>query len=99
MQSELKTRRRLLRLTYRRYLEADRAWTLALGEMTRWFPASARPYRASMGNPGSRIRQLYENRARAILQLQAARDKLEVAKRRLAERQRRSTARVVFLTC
>lgn len=99
MESELETRRRLLRVTYWRYIEADRAWTVALGEMKRWFPASARPYRASMGNPGSRIRQLYEDRARAILQLQAAREKLDVAKQRLADRRRQSTARVVFLAC
>jgi len=33
MHAELTTRRRVLLLTYRRYLEADRAWEMALEEV------------------------------------------------------------------
>ncbi len=97
MQSELKTRRRVLRLTYERYLEADRAWVLALTEMKRWFPTGARPYRAAIGDPGSQMRQLYDRRALALAKLEAARLKLDTAKRRLAERQRPAPVRIYLL--
>lgn len=86
MQAELATRRRMLAVTYRRYLEADRDLTLALRETRRWFPASSPPYRWTIGDPGSRVRRLYDRRERAVAQLVAARAKLETAKRRLAAR-------------
>ncbi len=98
MQSELMTRRRVLRLTYERYLEADRAWALALSDMKRWFPSGARPYRAAMGDPGSRMRQLYDQRARALAGLEAARVKLDSARKRLAERQRPAPVRILLIT-
>ena len=66
MHADLETRRRVLLLTYRRYLEADRAWNTALREMRTWFPTTRRPVSAIIGNPGSPIRRLYEQRARAM---------------------------------
>ena len=87
MQSELMTRRRVLHLSYERYLKADRAWALALSDMRQWFPTGARPYRAAIGDPGSRMRELYEARARALLRLETARVKFATAKQRLADRQ------------
>ncbi|WP_335946301.1 hypothetical protein [Salipiger bermudensis] len=98
MQSELMTRRRVLRLTYERYLEADRAWALALSDMKRWFPTGARPYRAAIGDPGSRMRELYETRARALVRLEAARVKFATAKQRLAERQRPTPVQLYLIT-
>lgn len=86
MHKDLETRRAVLVMTYGRYLEADRAWTVALSESRAWFPAQSRPNRAAIGNPESPVRRLYERRLRALEQLEIARLKLEVAKRRLADR-------------
>ena len=86
MHKDLEIRRAVLVTTYRRYLEADRAWTVALRETRAWFPAQSRPNRAAIGNPDSPVRRLYERRQRALEQLEIARLKLEVAKRRLAVR-------------
>ena len=99
MNSDLLTRRRALLVTYRRYLAADRAWTLALREMKTWFPAASRPGPSAIGNPGSPIRRLFEQRERALLQLETARLKLEVAKRRFAARDRATRyAEVVLIS-
>ena len=86
MHADLLTRRRVLISTYRRYLDADRAWHIALDEMKLWFPATSRPGPSVIGNPGSPIRKLYERRERALLQLEVARFKLDAARQRLAER-------------
>ncbi|WP_108258156.1 hypothetical protein [Mangrovicoccus ximenensis] len=86
MQPELATRRRVLVVTYERYIEADREWTEALGEVQRWFPAGERPNAEAMGEPGSRMRQIYESRMHALLQFEAAREKFHTARRRLAAR-------------
>lgn len=43
MHADLLPRRRVLMLTYRRYLEADRAWSMALEELKGWFPLTNRP--------------------------------------------------------
>lgn len=86
MQAELEVRRRLLVVTYRRYLEADRAWNLAVEETRTWFPVTDRPGRSVIGDPGSPVRRAYERRERAVVQIHAARRKLEEAKERLASR-------------
>ncbi|EEX14538.1 hypothetical protein CSE45_1709 [Citreicella sp. SE45] len=96
MQTELETRRRVLHVTYERYLAADAAWQAALSEMRRWFPASSRPYRVAIGDPGSPIRALYESRSRALAQLETARVKFETAKRRLAARRERTTVHILL---
>lgn len=99
MNTDLLTRRRALLVTYRRYLAADRAWALALREMKTWFPAASRPGASAIGNPGSPIRRLFEQRERALLQFETARLKLEVAKQRFAARERaRRPVRVMLIT-
>ena len=86
MHADLAARRRLLLLAYQRYMEADRSWSVAIEEMRAWFPKESPNRLCSIGNPGSRIRSLYERRAKAISQLEAARIKLDVGKQRLAGR-------------
>ncbi len=86
MHKDLQARRAVLVTIYRRYLEADRAWTVALRESRAWFPAGSRPGPTTIGNPDSPLRLVFDRRARALEQLQIARLKLEVAKRRLAIR-------------
>ncbi|PUB16183.1 hypothetical protein [Yoonia sediminilitoris] len=88
MHADLVTRRRVLLLTYQRYMAADRAWKLAIRETQSWFPPARQSPASKMGNPGSPMRRLYDRRERAIQQLQTARLKLEVAKERLAKRHR-----------
>ena len=88
MHSDLSARRRAVVITYRRFLNADRAWNELRQEMMLWFPSSRRPQPAAMGNPGSAVRKAYDRRARAIAQLEVAVLKLYVAKRRIAARQR-----------
>lgn len=88
MHNELSVRRRAVVITYRRFLDADRAWNERCREMMSWFPPSHRPQPAAMGNPGSPVRKAYEQRARTIAQLEVAVLKLKVAKRRMAERRR-----------
>lgn len=87
MHADLATRRRLLVLTYQRYQEAERAWTLAAREMRSWFPIEDRPTLGTIGSPESMLRRVYDARSRALLQLQAAHQKYEVAKVRLVARQ------------
>mgnify|MGYP005849438123 CR=1 FL=1 len=97
MYPELATRRRVLILTYTRYLKADQAWASALRDMKSWFPANTRPGPSAIGNPGSPIRRLYERRARALLQLEVARQKLEAARQRATARRRTIHASVLLL--
>ena len=99
MHAELATRRRVLLLTYQRYQEADQAWKIALHEMKIWFPKASQPNSSAIGNPGSPVRRLYEQRERAMLQIEVAKLKLDSAKKRIAERRRRVTApRVLLIT-
>lgn len=99
MHADLETRHRVLLLVYRRYLAADRAWSLAPREVKAWFPSDNQPNPFTIGDPGSRIRRLYDNRDRAMLQLHAARLKLRLARRRIAERNRKTQmTRALFLT-
>lgn len=89
MHTDLETRRRVLLVTYRRYLEAERALTIARRDMKAWFPANSRPLETAIGQPGSRIRGIYDRRERAMLQLATAKAKLEEARRRLAAKRPR----------
>ena len=99
MHTDLATRRRVLQLTYQRFLDADRVWSMALRDVKTWFPSANQPNPFTIGNPGSRIRRLYEKRERAMLQLHAARLKLRVARKRMAERSRKTEkTRLLFLT-
>lgn len=85
MHADLATRRRVLLLIYQRYTAAEQAWSVAQQETRAWFPMSHHSS-AIIGDPGSSMRQLYERRARAILQLEVARLKLKVARQRLERR-------------
>lgn len=97
MHADLLTRRRVLMLTYRRYVDADRAWNIALDDVKRWFPLNSRPARWVIGDPGSPIRRLYERREQALLQLEAARRKLDAARRRLTATRRNACDRPILL--
>ena len=83
MQDDLRVRRRVLAVTYQRYVEADLSWIRACQAARDWFPADDRPYRRAIGDPSSPIRRIYERRQRALVQLMAARLKLKQAQRRL----------------
>ena len=99
MHADLETRRRVLLLTYQRYLKADRAWNIAQRDVRTWFPKASRRGMATIGNPGSIVRRLYDQRERARLQLDIAHLKLEAARQRLAEKRRRANAtRVLYIT-
>jgi len=98
MDIELVTRRRALLMTYRRYLEADREWDIALRDLHRWFPETSRTGTFAIGNEGSPVRRLYARRQRALVQLEAMRRKLEVAKQRMAIRQaERRPTQILFI--
>ena len=93
MHIELVTRRCALLTSYRRYLEVDREWDVALRDLHRWFPEESRTGIFAVGDPGSPVRQLYVRRQRALQQLEAMRLKLEIAKRRMAVRRATSEHR------
>ncbi|MGR3322591.1 MAG: hypothetical protein ACU0DK_11715 [Pseudooceanicola sp.] len=88
MDSELHLRRRTLALMYRRYIEAERDWTLTQREIRLWFPPHTQSFACSIGNLGSPVRRAYERRERAIHQLHVAKLKLEVAKSRFEARRK-----------
>ncbi|MCW3782434.1 hypothetical protein [Defluviimonas salinarum] len=101
MHPDLRVQRRVLVASYTRYMVADREWTVATQEARSWFPAGKRPTSPLLGDPGSRVRRLYEARERALQRLLLAREKLERARLRLAERRRRDAegTRIYLLTC
>jgi len=88
MDRDIDQNRRLLAMTYRRYIEADLGWVRARRAARAWFPEESQPYRWTMGSPQSRLRQIYEQRERALVQLAAARQKFLRAKARMEKRPR-----------
>lgn len=80
MRQDLEIRRRVLAVAYRRYIEADLSWTRARQAARLWFPEPNRPYRWTIGDPRSPLRQLYERRQKALIRLVAARRKLAEAR-------------------
>ena len=88
---ELRTRRRAVALAYRRYVEADYAWNSSTQSAMSWFPDARQGHVAVIGNPGSKVRRLYRQRERAMLQLETARLTLNVAKSRLLKRNRQAS--------
>jgi hypothetical protein len=92
MQPDLDLRRRVLVKFYRRYVAADRAWVLETRSAAAWLPEAPPGKLALIGNPGSRVRRLYDRREEALERLLAARAKLETARRRQA-------ARTILLIC
>jgi hypothetical protein len=79
---------------YRRYVTADREWVIETRSAVAWLPETHSEKLALIGNPGSRVRRLYDRREAALDRLHAARQKLEAARRRMEARERR---RVVLL--
>ncbi|MCA0930686.1 hypothetical protein [Ruegeria profundi] len=86
MHTDLATRRRALLRAYISYLEAERRWETALENARLWYPATNRSRVSFVGNPGSPVRRLHDQRQRALERLKASRLKLAVAKRRLSQK-------------
>ncbi|WP_347312031.1 hypothetical protein [Defluviimonas sp. SAOS-178_SWC] len=98
MHPDLDVQRRVLVKSYRLYLDADRNWTIAIKEAQSWFPADRRSGAMLVGEPHSRMRQLYEKRERALQRMLLAREKLKNARRRLGhERQPDRVSTRIFL--
>jgi hypothetical protein len=97
MHADLAARRRVLLLIYQRYNAAEQAWSVAQRETKTWFPQRHHSP-AIIGDPGSPIRQLYDQRDRAIQQLEVARLKLLVARQRLERRREDRGAAALYLT-
>ena len=91
MQSDLELRRRILVKFYRRYDIADRAWQAATQGAVSWLREAPPGKLALIGDPGSRVRRLYERREDARQRLYAAREKLEAARQRHEARRRGRT--------
>ena len=87
MTNDVDRSRHLLVLTYRRFLDAELGWIRARRAARAWFPQSSQPYRWTIGSPKSQLRRVYENRQRALLQMEAARRKFQQAKAQLERRQ------------
>lgn len=86
MRKELEVRRRALLRAYKRYLEVERIWADAVKDARSWYPAQSRPRTSFVGNPGSPIRRLHEQRQKALHQLQVSRLKLAIAKQRFSRK-------------
>ncbi|MCV2874606.1 hypothetical protein OEZ71_20090 [Defluviimonas sp. WL0050] len=100
MHPDLGVQRRILIRSYRFYLDADRAWNDALEEARSWYPVGQRRTACIFGDPGSRVRRLYEARDRALQRLLVAREKLENARRRIARNRQsdRGSTRIFLLS-
>ena len=97
MHADLIVRRRAVMTVYERFMEADRAWNEASAQMKAWLPDHDRPQHRLIGNPGSRMRRLYERRQRAVDQLEVAVLKLNLARTRLAKRKQTRVTVVALL--
>lgn len=85
MTKDLKLRHRVLVEASSRYQMADRAWQRGVGRAKDIFLGATGQGYWSIGNPGSRVRHLYDERDKALHHLNAAIFKLKVAKRRLEQ--------------
>ncbi|WP_226628549.1 hypothetical protein [Alloyangia pacifica] len=84
--------RRLLLKTYSAWIEADEAFRAAQRNVRGFFPGRQTHLSVQIGNRGSRVRELYNARQRALEKLQLAR------RQALLEREmRRGGARVNLL--
>ncbi len=81
--------RRVLVAAYHRYLAADRALAHATDAAVTWFPEPPGRGRMLIGDPGSRIRALYERRDRAMARLALVHRALREAERRSRSRSAR----------
>ncbi|SDC62647.1 hypothetical protein [Ruegeria marina] len=88
MHPYLKIRRRMLDKALRRYALADAAWRRGLEQAALLVPGAMGRGHVMIGNPGSRVRRLYDERDRALQRLAAARTKLHEARRRIRPERR-----------
>jgi len=87
MHPDLRGRRRVLVESYQRFLIADREWVVAVRQARAWMPGEISPKQGVMGNPGSKVRRLYEQRDRAVRRLQLVREALGRARLRVGDGQ------------
>lgn len=90
MHADLRVRRKLCIVAYCEYLPADRAWAVALSEASAFVPDSVGHGYWRLGDRGSRIRGLYDQRDRALQKLEVAHKKLTDAKSRLSLRSQKA---------
>lgn len=83
MHPDLYKRKSFLVLARARYDQADAEWRAAVRAAAALVPEARRRNCWSIGNPGSQIRRLYEQRDRSLQQLTVAKVKLEAARKRL----------------
>lgn len=83
MHPSLQSRHRLVVIAYERYSAADMEWRAGLREASRIIPDVVGRSYWKIGNPGSPMRRLFEQRERALETLAVARLKLHVARERL----------------
>ncbi|MCU9838896.1 hypothetical protein OEZ49_14050 [Ruegeria sp. WL0004] len=83
MHPYLEIRRRMLDKAMRRYVRADIAWRQGLEQAALLIPGAIGRGYLMIGNPGSRVRRLYDERDRALQRLTAARAKLHEARGRV----------------
>ncbi|MGS4947494.1 hypothetical protein ACVDG3_18610 [Meridianimarinicoccus sp. RP-17] len=84
MTFDIEVRRRALFLFYDRYIRAERSLRLAQRGARAFFPEGARPSVVLIGNPGSRMRRLSDQRDRRLAQLTLAHQRFHEARRRAA---------------
>ncbi|MEO1676588.1 MAG: hypothetical protein AAFU80_00355 [Pseudomonadota bacterium] len=97
MNTEFALRRRLLVVAQTRYAQADAAWAAAAEAALSWFPAESRPAVPPIGDPGSALRRLWEERERALRRFAAARLRMDRARARALRLRRRLPARPILL--
>ncbi|KHA53128.1 hypothetical protein [Sulfitobacter geojensis] len=97
MHTDLKSRRRLLVNASQSYVVADGAWQQGLREAGAFIPDAINHNVWKIGNPGSRIRKLYEARDHALQRLVVAQLKIQSAKKRIQDRQSRTSHATLFL--
>lgn len=97
MHPDLHKRMSFLALAGARYDQADAEWRAAVRAAAKLVPDAHRRNVRSIGNPGSQIRILYEQRDRTLQQLTVARLKLETARGRLARKPRAVKTEIRFL--
>ena len=90
MYRNIEAHRRILFLAYRRYLGADQALQSARSNALKWFPEAPGRNTMLMGDPGSRIRRLYDSRERALARLTLVREALEEAHHLVSRGMKRS---------
>ena len=97
MHPDLQINRRVVINATQRYSRADADWHKGLIHAAEIFPDVVGHGFWHIGNPGSRIRKLYERREQALRRLDVARLKLQFAKKRLRDRHEASRANAIAL--